>query len=85
MLPYSVMSYFSCELASLGIPIFMPSPTLLAEWQKMYHILQERKSDLGHKDTDFLMQNTRSFNRGYTIIMLSKTVNTQAHTWKQLS
>ena len=62
MLGYSVMSYFSCEVASLGIPMFVPTPRLYAEWEKDHHLIAERKSSLSHATYNYMKPSTRSLN-----------------------
>ncbi|XP_047133459.1 uncharacterized protein LOC100203540 [Hydra vulgaris] len=65
MLGYSVMSYFSCEVANIGIPLFVPTPELYANYEKLYHLVEERKQRLGHTSYDAMKQSSRSLNFGY--------------------
>jgi hypothetical protein len=45
LLPYqvSVMSFF--EYYRMGLPMFVPSPQLLAEWHMKYRVLNERSDE----------------------------------------
>ncbi|XP_047143405.1 uncharacterized protein LOC124817416 [Hydra vulgaris] len=65
MLGYSVMSYFNCEVANIGIPLFVPTPELYAYYEKVYHLVEERKQRLDHTAYDAMKQNSRSLNYGY--------------------
>ncbi|XP_057295825.1 uncharacterized protein LOC130624266 isoform X2 [Hydractinia symbiolongicarpus] len=65
VLGYSVMSYFTSEVASLGIPLFVPTPRLYAEWERKYHLILERKSSLEQARLDDMKESSRSINMGY--------------------
>ncbi|XP_012559748.2 uncharacterized protein LOC100203850 isoform X1 [Hydra vulgaris] len=65
LLGYSVMSYFSCEVANVGIPLFVPSAELYAKYEKLHHLVSERKQRLDHSTYDIMKQNIRSLNYGY--------------------
>ncbi|XP_057294327.1 uncharacterized protein LOC130622887 [Hydractinia symbiolongicarpus] len=65
VLGYSVMSYFTSEVATLGIPLFVPTPRLYAEWERKYHLIEERKNNLSQTRLDDMKENPRSINLGY--------------------
>ncbi|XP_047140265.1 uncharacterized protein LOC124815537 isoform X1 [Hydra vulgaris] len=65
MLGYSVMSYFNCEVANIGVPLFVPSPKLYANYEKQYHLVEERKQRIQHTSYDAMRQSNRSLNYGY--------------------
>ncbi|XP_057294323.1 uncharacterized protein LOC130622884 [Hydractinia symbiolongicarpus] len=65
VLGYSVMSYFTSEVATLGIPLFVPTPRLYAEWERIYHLISERKNTLSQTRLNDMKENPRSINFGY--------------------
>ncbi|XP_065662105.1 uncharacterized protein LOC136084859 [Hydra vulgaris] len=65
MLGYSVMSYFTCEVANIGISLFVSTPELYATYEKLHHLVEERKQRLNHITYDAIKQNNRSLNYGY--------------------
>ncbi|XP_065672992.1 uncharacterized protein LOC101237499 isoform X1 [Hydra vulgaris] len=49
----------------LGVPLFVPSPKLYANYEKQHHLVEERKQRLQHMSYDAMTQNNRSLNYGY--------------------
>ncbi|XP_047133427.1 uncharacterized protein LOC101241152 [Hydra vulgaris] len=65
MLGYSVMSYFNCEVVNTGIPMLVPTPKLYANYEKLHHLVEERKQRLDYTSYDAMKQSSRSLNYGY--------------------
>ncbi|XP_057295432.1 uncharacterized protein LOC130623904 [Hydractinia symbiolongicarpus] len=65
VLGYSVMSSFTSEVASLGIPLFVPTPRLYAEWERKHHLIEERKNNLDQIILNDMEKNPRAINIGY--------------------